>query len=252
MRMGGELRFDLRGLHPGALRLERPFGLAQGGVSLLGRGRERLVPAISVDQRAMGRCIGQRAFVVLAVDLDQRRRERAQRLGADAAVIDVGARASVRELDPPQDQLVADLDVLPFEQSVGGVPFRQFEGRRHLALRLAVAHQTTVAARAERQRQRVQKNRFPRAGLAGEDRQPGRELKIQLIDQHHVANGEARKHQGVRIRTGRPYARSSKSTSRRIPAAAAPCPSGDRRRHGTTGCRENCARAPRLRSALRR
>ena len=106
----------------------------------------------------MGRWIGQRTFVVLAMDLDQRRRERAQRLGADAAVIDVGARASVRELDPPQDQLVADFDVLPFEQSVGGVAFRQFEGRRHLALRLAVAHQTAVSARAERQRQRVQKN----------------------------------------------------------------------------------------------
>ena len=78
---------------------------------------------------------------------------------------------------------------------MGGVSRRQVECRRHLALRLAVAHQTAVAAGAKRQRQRIEKNRFPRAGLPGEDRQPRRELEIQLIDQHHVANGEARKHQ---------------------------------------------------------
>ena len=77
---------------------------------------------------------------------------------------------------------------------MGGVSRRQFERRRHLALRLAVAHEAPVAARAKRQRQRIEKNGFPRAGLAGEDGQPRRKLKVQLIDQHHVANGEARKH----------------------------------------------------------
>ena len=110
----------------------------------------------------MGRRVGQRPLVVLAMDLDQRRGERPQRLGADALVVDVGARAPVGELDPAQDQFVADLDVLPFEQGVRGVAFRQVEHRRHLALRLAVAHEAAVAARAERQRQRIEKNRFPR------------------------------------------------------------------------------------------
>ncbi len=84
---------------------------------------------------------------------------------------------------------------MPFEERMGGVSCRKFECRRHLALRLAVAHETPVAARAKRQRQRIQKNGFSRPGLAGEDGQPSRELKIQLIDQHHIANGEARKHQ---------------------------------------------------------
>ena len=101
VRMGGELGFGLRRRDPRALGLERALGLAQGGVSALGRGRLRLKAAIGVDQCAMGRRIGQRALVVLAVDLDQRRRQPAQRLGADAPVIDVGARASVGELDPP-------------------------------------------------------------------------------------------------------------------------------------------------------
>jgi hypothetical protein len=143
----------------------------------------------------MGRRVGQSALVMLAMDFDQSRREPAQRLGADASVIDIGAGASVGELDPPQDQFVADLDILTFEERMGGVSLRQFECRGDLPLRLAVTHEASVAARAERQRQRIQKNGFPCAGLAGEDGQPRRELKIQLIDQHHIANGEARKHQ---------------------------------------------------------
>ena len=142
----------------------------------------------------MGRRIGERPLVVLAVDLDQRRGQRAQRLGADALIIDIGPCAPVGELDPAQDQFVANLDVLPFEHRMRGVTRRQFKGRRHLALRLAVAHEAPVPARAERQRQSIEKNRFPRAGLAGEDRQSPREFEVQLIDQHHVANGEAREH----------------------------------------------------------
>ena len=101
MRMGGELGLGLRGLDPRALGLERALGLAQGAVGALGRGRQRFKPAIGVHQRAMGRRVGQCALVVLAVDLDQRRRQPAQRLGADASVIDVGAGASVSELNPP-------------------------------------------------------------------------------------------------------------------------------------------------------
>ena len=173
MRMGGELGFHLGGIDPGALRGKRPLGLAQGGVSAPRRGRERLEPAIGVDESAMGRGIGQRALVVLTVDFDQRRGERAQSLCAHAAVVDIGAGAPVGELDAPEDQFVADFDVQPFEQRVGGVALRQFERRRHLALRLPVAHEAAVSARPERQRQRIEKNRFPRASLAGEDRQPG-------------------------------------------------------------------------------
>ncbi len=123
------------------------------------------------------------------MNLDQRRGQRAQRLGADALVVDVSARAPVGELDAPQDQFVAEFDVLPFEQGMRGMAGRQFEDRRHLTLRLPVTHKATIAARAERQSERIQKYRFPRASLAGENGQPRRELQVQLIDQHHVANG---------------------------------------------------------------
>ena len=77
---------------------------------------------------------------------------------------------------------------------MGGVPRRKLEHRRHLALRLAVADEAAVAARAERERQRIEQDRLARAGLAGEDRQAGRKFEIQLIDQHHVADGKPREH----------------------------------------------------------
>ncbi len=99
--MGGELGLGLRRPNPRALSVERPLGLAQGAMGALGCSRERLEPAIGVDERPMGRRVGQRPLVVLTVDLDQRRRQPAQRLGADASVIDIGAGASVGELNPP-------------------------------------------------------------------------------------------------------------------------------------------------------
>ncbi len=57
-----------------------------------------------------------------------------------------------------------------------------------------MADEPAVAARAERQRQRIEKDRFACAGFAGEDREARGKLEIELIDQHHVADGEAREH----------------------------------------------------------
>ncbi len=70
----------------------------------------------------MGRRVGQRPLVVLAVDLNQGGGQRAQRLGAHALVIDVSARAAVGELNPSAGlPFIADLDVLTFEEGVRGV-----------------------------------------------------------------------------------------------------------------------------------
>ena len=194
MSVAGEIGLRLRGGDARALGVERALGFAHRGVGLLRRPDLGVQAAVRIDQRAVRGRIGQRALVVLAVDLDQRRGERAQGLHAHALVVDVGAGASVGELDPAEDQLVADLDVLALEQRMGGVSGRKLEHRGHLALRLAVADEAAVAARAERQRQRVEQDRLARAGLSGEDRQAGREFEIQLIDQNHVADGEAREH----------------------------------------------------------
>src|SRR5580698_2930240 len=116
MRMSSEFRLRLRGLDARTLGLERTLGLAQGAVGALGRSRQLFEPTVGVDQHAMGRGVGQRALVMLAMDLDQSRRQPAQSLSADASVIDIGAGASIGELNPPQDQFVANLDVLALKQ----------------------------------------------------------------------------------------------------------------------------------------
>ena len=159
IRMAGEIGLRFGGGDAPALGVERPLGRAHRAIGVLRRSGLGLKAAIGVDERAMGRRIGQGPLVMLAMDLDQRGGEPAQSLDAHALVVDIGARASVGELDPSQNELVADLDVLPFEQRMGGVSRRQLECRGHLALGLAMANEAAVAAPAQRQRQRVEQDR---------------------------------------------------------------------------------------------
>ena len=142
----------------------------------------------------MGRGIDQRAVVVLAVDLDQRRAERAQRLHAHRLVVDEGAGAPVGELRAPQDQLVVGLDAVVGGQRADRMVARQLEGGRHLPLLGAVAHQRGVAARAERQREGIEQDRLAGAGLAGEHGQPVGEIDVEPIDQDDVADRKPGKH----------------------------------------------------------
>ena len=131
VRVGGIIRLCFRRRHPARAR---PRALARsraGRTGPLGRRRQRLESAVGVDQGAMGRRVGQRPLVVLAMDLDQRRGQRPQRLGADALVVDVGPRAPVGELNPAQDRFIADLDVLTFER---GRARRGLAGRSNTAV----------------------------------------------------------------------------------------------------------------------
>ena len=155
-----------------------------------GRCGERVEPAIGVDQRAVGGRVGQRALVVLSVDFDQRGGERAKRLGADALVVHVGA-ACVRRRGRGARSVrrQARCPGLP-GQHAAAWPGRVEERRSPV---LAPGHD----ARGRRRRARrppAQAHRGEwifRTRLAGKNREPGRELEVQLVDQHHVANGEA-------------------------------------------------------------
>jgi hypothetical protein len=80
---------------------------------------------------------------------------------------------------------------------VGG----EIEGRRHLPLRPPLAHETAIAARPERQRQRVEQNGFAGSGLAGQDRQSVAEIEIEPIDDDECA-GSPIKNTG-RVASGR-------------------------------------------------
>ena len=70
----------------------------------------------------------------------------------------------------------------------------KLEHRDHLALFGALAHQRHIAARAERQSESVEQDRFAGAGLAGERGKAGAEIDIQPFDQNDIADGKARQH----------------------------------------------------------
>ena len=70
----------------------------------------------------------------------------------------------------------------------------EIEDGGDLPLRLAVAHEPAVAARAERQRKGVEQDRFAGAGLAGEDREALAEVELEPVDQDDVADRELREH----------------------------------------------------------
>ena len=245
-------RFHLRDFRalPRQVRFDRP----KRGERRPRRLGQRPQPAIGVDQRTVGRGIQQRAFVVLAVNLDQIARERAQGLGADALIVDESAGAAVRELHAPEDQFALPGDRLRLQSLQRGMAGGQLEHRGDLALSLPVPDQGAVAARAQRERQCVEQDRFARAGLAGQDRQPAGEFEIQLIDQHDVADRKPGEHGSgsAFVRTERRYGRAWKSRIPDVPAARGRRSSAGRRRPCTIGRRGSCVRAQPPPSAPRR
>ena len=132
--------------------------------------------------------VGQRAIVVLAVDLDQRLAELLHDLHAHRLVVDEGAGAAVGELGAAQDQLVLVGDVVGLEDRARRVIAADLEHGGDLPLLRALADQRLVAAAAERQREGVQQDRLAGAGLAGEHGEPRGEIDVQLVDQDDVAD----------------------------------------------------------------
>ena len=155
----------------------------------------------------MRRHVDERALVVLAVDLDQRRPERLEHLHAHRLVIHEGAGAPVGELHAPQDQAVLGGDAVLGEQRERRMAAFDVERRRDLALFGAVAHQAGIAAAAERQREGIEQDRLAGAGLAGQHRQSGRIVDVEPFDENDVADREAREHSVLRSFRGAGAAR---------------------------------------------
>ena len=137
----------------------------------------------------MRRSVDQRALVVLAVDLDQVRGDARASVWAltlwslTKARVRPSAICTRRRISSPSEG-----DVLRAPAHCAGWS----GGRSNTAVTWPCAwpcaHQRAVAARAQRQRQRVEQDGFAGAGLAGQNRQPARKFEIQLIDQHDVAD----------------------------------------------------------------
>ena len=145
-------------------------------------------PAIGVEQRAVRCGIDEGAFVMLAVNLDQSRAERAQHLHADRLVVDERASPAVGELRPPHDQLVLADKIVVGQHAARRMVFGDIEGGDHLAVLGALAHQSRIAAGAEREREGVEQDRFAGTGLAGQRGETGSEIDIEPVDQNDVAD----------------------------------------------------------------
>ena len=184
----------LRALDLAAMRGQLLFA----GAPLLPKPRHRqrrlLQPSEGIEQHAVGGGVHQRAFVVLAVDFDQRRAQPFEGLRAHRLVVDEGAGAAVSELHPAQDQLVLGRDVVRRHQGTHRVPRRKLEGRGHLSLLGAVADQGGIAAGAEGEREGVEQNRFAGAGFAGQHGEARGQIDVEPIDQDDVADRKPGQH----------------------------------------------------------
>ena len=118
-------------------------------------------------------------------------------LAGGAAAPRVGAGAAVGE-DPAREhepllavrpQLGERLEPVLVEQAV-----RKVELGLDVRLGRAGADRPGVALRAEQQPDRLGEDRLPRAGLAGDRVQPGRELELRLADQDQVLDPQPPEH----------------------------------------------------------
>ena len=155
-------------------------------------------PAVGIEQAAMGRDLDQCAIVMLAVNFDEGRADGTQHLHRHRLIVEEGAGSPVGELDPAQDELVLRRNVVCCEGRPRRMIERHVEGGRDLALLGALAHEPGVAAPAERQRKRIEQDRFTGAGLASEHREPRRKVDVEAVDQDDVSDREPGQHQGPR------------------------------------------------------
>ena len=184
-------------LHGGAMLLERGRCRAARLPELLDRSDILLVAGERVEQAAVRGGIDQSAFVVLAVDLDQRGAHGPQRLHGDRLVVDEGAGAAIGQLYAAQNHLAAIVEPVVSEDSCRRMVFRHVEGGGDLALLRPMPHQGRIAAAAERQRKGIQQDGFARAGFAGQHGKSTGEFDIESFDQDDVADRQTRKHEEV-------------------------------------------------------
>jgi len=141
-----------------------------------------------VEQIAVGAGIDKCAIVVLAVDFDQRTADVAHQRDGGLLIVDKDARAPVARLQAAQDDVAVVLDGVLGQDFARRMVARHVEHRRHLPLGGTVAHQRGIAARAERQRQRIEKDGFAGARFAGQNGKPRREIDVEPFDQDDIAN----------------------------------------------------------------
>ena len=192
--MAQPVRLARGALDVGAMLRHRFLGVAPRSPELLDRGRVVFQPAIGVEQTAVRRGVDQRAGIVLAVDLHQRRAERLQGLHADRLVVDEGAGAAVGELHAAQDQRLVGGDVASDSSFRAGC----FGGSSNMAVtwpcstpwRTSVASPRAPSASAKAS-SRID---LPAPVSPVSTDKPRREVEVEPVDQHDVADRKPGEH----------------------------------------------------------
>ena len=123
--------------------------------------------------------------VVLAVDVEQQRAQRAQLRRCDRDAADAAGRLALGRDLAADDELIVVLDLI----FLAPVPARvRVERRADDRLFGAGTHELARGARAEDRVHGVHKDGFARARLAGQDVQAGTELQIRPLDDRDVFN----------------------------------------------------------------
>lgn len=138
--------------------------------------------------------IDKRPIVVLAVNFNERLADLPHQLNAHRLVVDERLGAAVGRLHAAEDQIAIVVDAVLAQEEPRRMAGRDVEDSGNLAPVLAVAHERTVAAAAQRKRQTVEKNGFARAGFAGQHRKPGIEAEVKPFDQDDIADRELGEH----------------------------------------------------------
>ena len=149
---------------------------------------------MGIQHLAMGRGIQQAMLLELADDLHQPVADLAQQADAHGLVVDEGAAAAVGADLAAKQKIAFDLEALLGEKGGGGMTRGQVELGGHARLGGTPAQQAGIGARAQRQAQSIEKDRFAGAGLAGQHAQPRREGEIEPVDQDDVADGKSEEH----------------------------------------------------------
>jgi len=126
----------------------------------------------------MRRRIQQCLVLVLTVELDQPRRQILQRARGGEPVVDEGATAALRRDFAANQQFLAAGFEDGFDERA------LFAGPDEVAGRAA----------AEQEADRLDENRLPRAGLAGQDVQAGLELDLDRVDDGEMLDAEKSEH----------------------------------------------------------
>ena len=133
---------------------------------------------------------------MLAVDIDEDVARLAQQLHGDRLAVEVGARAAIVAHDAAHEQLAVRAHRLLLEP-LFQFPRRaaQIESAGDFRALGAVAHDLRAGAAAGEQLQRIDQDRFARAGLPGEDREPRAQLQFHRIDDGEVTDLQVREHE---------------------------------------------------------